>query len=245
MDKTKAAAADRSDSTGKPEQTSATSKGANARRQAYIEMVQNIFLIWLDNNIDEENNADCRNTVTQLQHVVNNVNTFTNSDQCIEFINTIDNNNNKAHMITSDSLAQHIVPLVHNLLQVDSIFIFCSNKKQLEQWTEKWPKIKGVFTEIAPICEELKKGAQQCEHNAISISFMATSSDVSKKNLDQLDCSFMYTQILKDILLTIKFEEKHIKEFIKYSREQFVDTEEELINIEELERKYHEKTPIW
>ena len=76
-----------------------------------------------------------------------------------------------------------------------------------------WPKIKGVFTEITPICEALKKAAQQCEHNAISISFMATSGDVSKKNLDQLDCSFMYTQILKDILLTIKFEQKHIEEF--------------------------------
>jgi hypothetical protein len=66
--------------------------------------------------------------------------------------------------------------------------------------------MKDVFTEIAPICEALKKVAQQCEHNTISISFMATSGDVSKKNLDQLECSFMYTQILKEILLAIHFE---------------------------------------
>ena len=55
----------------------------------------------------------------------------------------------------------------------------------------------------------------------------------------------MYTQILKEILLTIKFEEKHIKEFIEYCREQFADNEEELINVKELEKKYHNKTPIW
>ena len=51
---------------------------------------------------------------------------------------------------------------------------------------------------------------------------MATNAgDASSKTLDRLDPSFMYTQILKEILLTIKFEEKHIQEFIDYCREQF------------------------
>src|ERR1700721_265239 len=104
-------------------------------------------------------------------------------------------------MIISGSLGQHIVPRVHNMSQVDSFFIFCDNKKYHEQWAKEWPKIKGVFTEIAPICEALKHAAQQCEQNAISISFMDTSVDISKKNVDQLDPSFMYTQILKEILL--------------------------------------------
>ena len=34
--------------------------------------------------------------------------------------------------------------------------------------------------------------------------------------------SFMYTQILKEILLTIDFEQEHINEFLTYCREQFV-----------------------
>jgi tetratricopeptide (TPR) repeat protein len=242
-EKTKSVAADKTGDTAIAENASATSKGATACRRANIKMVQNVLLIWLDANIDEENSADCRNTVTQLQRVVNNIKTFTDGEACIEFINTI--NNNKACMIISDSLGQHIVPRMHNMFQVDSIFIFCSNKTHHEEWTKDWSKIKGVFTEITPICEALKKATKQCEHNAIPISFMATSSDVSKKKLDQLDCSFMYTQILKDILLTIKFEQKHINEFIEQCREQFADIEEELINVEKLERLYHKKTPIW
>jgi hypothetical protein len=40
------------------------------------------------------------------------------------------------------------------------------------------------------------------------ISVMATNEDMPKKNLDQLEPSFMYTQILKEILLSIEFEEK-------------------------------------
>jgi hypothetical protein len=102
-----------------------------------------------------------------------------------------------------------------------------------------------VFTEIAPICEALKQAAQQCEQNAISISFMATSGDVSKKNLDQLDPSFMYTQILKEILLAINFEPKHFTEFIDYCRDVFAENDGELKNIKQFEGKYRDETPIW
>jgi hypothetical protein len=116
-------------------------------------MVQNVLLIWLDNNIDD-NSTDCRNTITQLRRVVNSINTFTDGDQCIEFIEEM--KNEKACMIISGSLGQHLVPRVHGLSQVDSIFIFCGNKKRHEQWTKEWSKIKGVYTEIAPICEALK-----------------------------------------------------------------------------------------
>jgi hypothetical protein len=67
-------------------------------------MVQNVLLIWLDAKIDEDNDADCRNTITQLQRVVKNINPFTDGDQCIEFIESIDSSNHKACMIISGSL---------------------------------------------------------------------------------------------------------------------------------------------
>ncbi len=246
MDKTKSTAAGKSSAAAKAESTSVTPKRTMVRRRANTKMVQNALLIWLDANIDEDNDADCQNTITQLQRVVKSIKTFTNGDQCIEFIDTIDTNNNKACMIISGSFGQQIVPHVHKMSQVDSIFIFCSNKKYHEQWAKDWAKIKGVFTEINPICEALKVAAQQCEHNATPISFMATDGDdTNPKKLDQLDCSFMYTQILKDILLTIKFEQNHIQEFIEHCREQFIDNEEELVNVKELERKYHKETPVW
>ncbi|CAF4218916.1 unnamed protein product, partial [Adineta steineri] len=46
-------------------------------------------------------------------------------------------------------------------------------------------------------------------------------------------------------LLTINFEDKHIREFITYCREVFVENEYELQNIEKLERDYHDQRPIW
>ena len=74
---------------------------------------------------------------------------------------------------------------------------------------------------------------------------LPTSGDASSKNLDRLDPMFMYTQIMKEILLTIKFEQQHFKEFIDYCRQIFDDNEEELENINKLKRNYRNETPIW
>jgi tetratricopeptide (TPR) repeat protein len=174
---------------------------------------------------------------------VNDVNTFTDGDQCIQFIHTI--TNNKACMIISGSLGQHIVPRVHSMSQVDSIFIFCGNKKRHEEWTKEWSKIKGVFTEIKAICEALRQASQQCEQNAISISFVATSGDASIQNLDRLDPMFMYTKIMKEILLSIEFDQKHFTKFVDYCRDVFDGNEKELKYVNKVERKYPDKTPIW
>jgi hypothetical protein len=63
------------------------SKGTNARRRDNNPMVQNVLLIWFDNSIDEDND-DCKNTLAQLRRIINAVNTFTNRDQCIDFLRT-------------------------------------------------------------------------------------------------------------------------------------------------------------
>ena len=104
------------------------------RPQLNARIVQNVLLIWLDQHIDD-NNLDCRNTIRQLRHVVNSINLFTDEENCIEFIQRMDTE--KVCMITSGLFSQHIVTRIHNMSQVDSIFIFCSDKECHEQWTKE------------------------------------------------------------------------------------------------------------
>ncbi|UJR34206.1 hypothetical protein I4U23_021612 [Adineta vaga] len=157
--------------------TSVSKETHRRHRRLDIQKIQNVLLIWLDSNIDD-NNKDCQNTMTHLQRAVNDLNTYIDGDQCIEFIETI--KDRKACMIISGSLGQHTVPRVHDLSQVDSIFIFCGNKQRHEGWAKEWPKIKGVFTEIKPICEAIKQAAAQCEQNAVSISFVTPGKNKDK-----------------------------------------------------------------
>jgi tetratricopeptide (TPR) repeat protein len=206
-------------------------------------MVQNFHLVWLDGSIDEVNSDDHRNSITKLRQVVNTVNTFTDVDECIEFINSIQEEN--AFIISSGAFGQITVPVVHDKPKVSTIFIFCENKGRHEKWAKEWPKVKGVYTDIVPICEALKQAAQDCDRNSVSISFVKTTDGASsKESLDTLDSSFMYTQILKEILLTIDFEQSHINDFLTYCREQFVGNTIELRNVNKLQKEYHKHPPI-
>jgi hypothetical protein len=201
MSKKNSATSDHTGSKANASQVAAVPKGTMPRSRVNIQRMQNVLLIWLDNNIDDSN-EDCRNTVTELRRVVNDIHKFTDVDQCIDFLT--ENYNGKVIMVISRALCQETMPLIHDIVQLRTIFVICSTENMDEQWTKEWPKIKGVFTEISPICEALKQAAQQCEHNAISMSLVATNTgDASSKILDRLDPSFMYTQILKEILLTI------------------------------------------
>lgn len=158
-----------------------------SRPPTYSRLVQNNLYIWLDNSIDNIDNRDCHNTITKLRQVVNTIYTFTHPTHCINFINHTKNEN--IILITSCTLGQSITPLLDHISQLEAIYIFCLNKFKHKQWS----KVEGVFTDIASICKVLKQTAQDTH---------------------QLDQSFMYTRILKDILLTIGIEQKYSLEFV-------------------------------
>jgi len=216
------------------------SSNSNKRRPRIQRIIQNFHLVWLDGNINE-NDDDCRNSIQKLKQVVNTVNTFVDFDECIDFINKIPEET--AFMITSGALGQTTVPAIHNKKQVSVIYIFCGNKDRHEKWAKEWPKVKGVFTDIKPICEALKQAAQDCDQNAVSISFAPSGDSTTNKNT--LECSFMYTQILKDILLTIHFDDGHISEFLNYCRIEFAENSFELRNVNKIEKEYRNHEPIW
>jgi tetratricopeptide (TPR) repeat protein len=208
-----------------------------------VRTVQNFLLIWLDADIDEINSDDCRNTIVKLRQVIDSVNTFVDVDECVDFITDIKEEN--VFMIVSGALGQATVSMTHNMPQLGEIYIFCDSRARHEQWAKEWPKVQGVYTDITSICKALRKSVQACDRNSVSINFFKTTDRASNKNLDALNQSFMYTQILNEILLTIDFEEKHIKEFLVYCREQFAGNTTELKNIDKLEREYFQHTPIW
>ncbi|CAF0877812.1 unnamed protein product [Adineta ricciae] len=93
----------------------------------------------------------------------------------------------KAYIIISGLLGQSVVSRIHDMNQIDSIFSFCG----IEQRHREWSKVKGIFTEIIPICKSLKLASEQRQQNAISISFI-----MSDEQSNQLNPNFMDTCML-------------------------------------------------
>jgi tetratricopeptide (TPR) repeat protein len=200
-------------------------------------MGQNFHLVWLDGSIDETND-DCRNSITKLRQVVNTVNTFVDADECIGFITDI---GEKAFLVISGEFSQPIISIVQNISQVNCVYIFSKNNVQYGEW----PKVAGVYTDITPICEALRQAIKDCDYNTVSITFAKKMDGATGPNRDTLDSSFMYTQILKEILLTIDFDQGHIKEFLTYCRKQLVNSTTEMKNVDKIEKEYHRDQAIW
>ena len=201
--------------------------------QSKRRLIQNYILIWVDSNIDEKS-TDCQNTLEKLHNVVADVTIFKQPEQCIQFLNTMDDE--KAFVISSGALGENLVPRIHRLPKVDVIYIFCGNKARNEVWASNWPKIKGVFTLIDPICESLRKVARQCDQDNIAMSvipkqsLVSTASDPKEKN--RLPPSYMYTLLFKRIIMDIKYDNdnKSVNELIAYCRGRAHDVPESQLN---------------
>jgi tetratricopeptide (TPR) repeat protein len=224
----------------KPKEKVSTSPSDNVHLKQRI--VQNYRLIWIDANIDLSE-EEYQNMLAELRDVVNDVKIFTQPDECTHFLNTV--NVEKVFVITSGHLGQHLVPDIHALPQLDAIYIFCGNKPRHEQWAKQWIKIKGIHTDIKPICQALQQAAKQCNQDSIAMSFITVSEETSSENLNQLEPSFMYTQIFKEILLEMEHDEKSIKDLANYCRKLYNDNKGELAVINEFEHSYRSKSPIW
>ncbi|UJR20846.1 hypothetical protein I4U23_023956 [Adineta vaga] len=213
-----------------------SSKDSDSHKQAHHEKGQTFLLIWLDSYIDKS--RDHQNTLVQFKHVISNVTPFIDLNQCIRFIEH--HKDSKILCICSGALGEQLTQQIHDMSQIDSIFIFCSNKTRHEQWAKNWSKIEGVYTDPVAICRALQKVVVRSAEKDIP-----DDENNLDKSMIQLDPSYMYTQVLKEILLTIKFDNQHIKYFIDRCREHYAADSHELENIERFEQEYRDHSPVW
>ncbi|CAF4004175.1 unnamed protein product [Rotaria sordida] len=227
-------ASDSSSTTSKPNKSVAAAGAtivvsrSTTQSRPVRRVLQNFLFIWLDDNFDESQD-NYKKSIQHLHDISTTVTSFTDVDKCIDFLTDI--HNEKVFMIVSGVLGQHIIPEIQECPQLISIYVLCHNQSTHTEWIKTIPKVKGVYTQIEPICEALQIDQRNCDQNMISISF------------NRIDPLFMYTQLLKEALLEIEDDDtKSIKELVDYCRLQGDVSEKTL---EKIEKEYRNHTPIW
>ncbi|CAF0892881.1 unnamed protein product [Adineta steineri] len=126
--------------------------------------------------------------------------------------------------------------------QLDAIYIFCSNKSRHQGWTQNWKKVIGVHTNIEEICLALQLAVKQCNQDSIAVSFITAKEMALTDNLNQLEPTFMYTQIFKEILLDMEYGKQAIRQFTAYCRNNNAMSP---INTDRFETEYHAQLAVW
>ncbi|CAF1439602.1 unnamed protein product [Adineta steineri] len=200
----------------------------------------NYSLLYLDECMDETN-QEYQSILTQLKTRTANVNIFKQRDECIDFLTDAEKNI-KSFLVVENATVQQIMPLIDDIQQLHSVYIFSIIKSQHEEWTTKWPKIRSVYTNVDDLCKALQLDIKKCNQDSIAMSFITVNEMTSTDNLNQLEPTFMYTQIFKDILLDMEHNKQAIKDFTTYCRR----TNSGLTtNIDQFENEYHSQSAIW
>ena len=202
--------------------------------QDFAHVIQNFQLVWLDTDSEEVRNQKSDNVISTFRYIINNTREFDDIDTCLEFIKEV--REEKIFMIVSGTHAESAISRVHHLPAIYSIYLLHDKDSDHESWSYHWSKVKGAFMDVSDLCQALELATKEYDRNALSMSFIEKDSETSNQRPDS---SFVYTQVLKDIVLQRPVEQQDLKEWTTYYRKQILGNMVEQKNTEQFEGQYH------
>ncbi|CAF4272394.1 unnamed protein product [Rotaria socialis] len=178
------------------------------------------------------------NLVLKLKSIVSNVEVFIDPDSCADFIMNVQYE--KIFWIVSDADGQIVIPFLHELSQIYSIYVLSDNNGQ--DWIGSYRKIKASFQDTEALCTRIRKDVKQVERQVTAISILG---DFTTMDLNQLEPSFMYSHLLKEIILDMNYTDEAKDEFAEYCRVMYYDNPWTLNMIELFGKEYLLHSPVW
>ncbi|CAF3020008.1 unnamed protein product [Rotaria sp. Silwood2] len=190
------------------------------------------------------NNDDCEEiykiSLDILQDTVDSIETFTEFNRCADFIKTL--NNTTIYLIVSKEINEEESIILENCSSIMSIYLLNRNNLHEQQWIKSCKKFKEIYINIKAICDNIKQHIHLFRQNVISIN---VTSQESATNLDELDPSFMYSQLLKEILLEMPHDDNEKTNFVNFCNQKYTNNESQMKIVIEFDQQYNKTSPIW
>jgi hypothetical protein len=121
--------------------------------------LETFSLIWLEISINEaKKNIDIQQ---RLRKAINCLNTFQDSSQCEKHIQSL-SKDDRIVLIANGRLGEELVPQIHHLRQVTSIYIYCTDENRNEEWTKQFTKVNEVVYNSAYSISYFRLGMYLC-----------------------------------------------------------------------------------
>ncbi|CAF3874260.1 unnamed protein product [Rotaria sp. Silwood1] len=192
-------------------------------------------IIWLDDNIQAKDNRD---TEQKLRSIINRFKKFQDLEQCQKYIEQR-SQNERVVMIVSGRLGQAIVPSIHKIRQIISIYVYCMDKERNKQWAVNFPKVKAVVVQLDELVSRIKDDykIQKIVEEPLSINTFTTGSGAGTST-SGVNGKFVFSQVLIDCLIRLQYTEADKKELISLCQKQYENNLNELSNLREFRKNY-------
>ena len=104
--------------------------------------LESFSIFWLDAQVNttEEN----KKAQQKLRQIINHLKTFDDQNQCQQFILSM-LPEDRLILIISGRCGRQLIPQIHQLRQLSSIYVYCLDKKANEQWTKNFSKVCCIY----------------------------------------------------------------------------------------------------
>ena len=193
-------------------------------------------IIWLNPDININNRF--KNAKKNLHLINDYVIIYSELESCISFIQTI--SKEKIYLIISGPSTSHMLSRIHSRQQIESIFIFCSNKIEFEYLLIDYPKIIDIYVDIDLLCVSLQEQIQLREKQLQVFEF----PNPSQLSIEDLSKKFSSILLLNEIIRNLPQTEQAKSQMINVCREYYRNNlqQQELIN--EFETSYQSEEAI-
>ena len=196
-------------------------------------------IVWLDFSVnDTQENINAQQL---FRTPTNHLKIYTNDQECEKYIRSVP----KGHriiLIVGGRFSQLIVPRIHHLFQISSIFVYCMDKRN-EEWTKAFKKVKGVIEELNELILQVL-AAQEKQNNRdrfeqpLSINIFNTINVGREQSTSELNGQFVHSQILIDCLLRMKLSSTDRNDFLTFCKKEYAYDDPQLKMIREFEQNY-------
>ncbi|CAF1363230.1 unnamed protein product, partial [Adineta steineri] len=196
--------------------------------------LESFSLIWLNNNENVDIQKELRNTI-------NHIETFDDVAECKNYIEKT-SENDRLVLVTNGEFGQQIIPSIHQLRQISSIYINSEDK----QWTNDFPKLKGIHVKMDELVSQIHedyKNPRKIEE-PIWMNMFTTVNDAGKSTTG-INGQFAFSQLLLDCLLRLKSNENDRNELISYCEKEYEENQNELNHLHEFQSSYSSDNVLW
>lgn len=198
--------------------------------------LETFLLVWLDPNVNtiDEN----RTTQIRLRNILTYLVTFDNIESCETWLKKYDNDE-KIVLIVSGAYGEKLVPKIHYLPSIISIYVYCLDVNRNTPWSKNYSKIRDVISNTEILLEKLSMNQTNLESVEDSKALEIYSSDMKI-------ASYIWYQLLLEILLSPDYLSSNntSDEFLQILREYSSYDQYGLNLISQFERTYDPKHAV-
>ncbi|CAF2104698.1 unnamed protein product [Rotaria magnacalcarata] len=221
----------------------ATSAVYKTSSNMHDENLETYYLLWLDAevNTSEEN----RIAQQQLRSTINHVTTFEDGNLCQQYIQSI-SIYDRIILIVSGRLGQEVVPRIHDLRQLSSIYVYCIDKQKNEEWAKNFTKVKGVTVDIGHLIDRIKRDQTNRikEEDPIVINIF-TANQNPDLSTTCLNGTFVHSLLLVDVLLRMTPAKTDKTELIRLCKKVYKGNKTQLNVLRDFDNTYTPENALW